>query len=367
MESIKGRDIKEYRKIWRPFIQLSRNIRNFMKRRPHRSMRLTRRRDYSRSLKLPGYMALTREVWKLIWSNKGLFIKFLIIYAILSVLLMGTLNPDSYNALRDSINSAGADFNIEAVTTLFFGAITSGTSQDATLAGQILSALFLIIGWLVIVWILRRRMVGDKIKIRDAIYSAGAPIVSTLILLLVIIVQLLPFALVLLVYSTLTGTGIINWSIDIENMAAFLAVVIVGVMSLYWLVTTFLALIIVTNQGVYPFQALKMAGDIATGRRLRIIYRLLFMCLPMIIIWIAILVPIVILDNAVQIAWLPLVSIFTLILTTVTLIWVASYIYVLYRHIIEDDTPPALKDNSKKTRIRKIFKGKKNESKKKIR
>ena len=352
MQSVRGRDIKEYRKIWRPFIQLSRNIRNFMKRRPHRTLRLTRKRDYARSLELPGYVALTREVWNIIWSNKGLFIKFLILYAILSVLLMGSFNPDSYNALRDSINSAGVDFGIESVTTLFFGAITSGTSSDATLAGQILSALFLIIGWLVIVWILRRRMVGDKIKLRDAIYSAGAPIVSTLILLLVIIIQLLPFALVLLVYSTLTGTGIINWSIDIENMAAFLAVIVVGVMSLYWLVTTFLALIIVTNQGVYPFQALKMAGDIAVGRRLRIIYRMLFMCLPLVIIWIAILIPIVLLDNLVQISWLPLVPIFTLILTTVSLIWTASYIYVLYRYIIEDDTPPALKEQ-KKTRVKR--------------
>ena len=351
---------------------------DFLKRRPHRTLKLTRKRDYTRSLKLPGYMAFTREVWSVIWSNKKLFIKFLIVYAILSVILMGTFNPESYDALRNSINAVSTDLNIERVSTLFFGAITGSTSSDATLAGQILTGIFLLIGWLVIVWILRRRLAGDKINLRDAIYSAGSPIVSILILLVVVVIQLLPLALVLLVYSTLTGTGIINWSIDIENMAAFVAVVVVAMMTLYWLVTSFLALIIVTNTGVYPFQALRLASDIAVGRRLRIIYRLLFMCIPLVIVWIAILVPIIILDDAVQISWLPLVQIFTLILTTVTLIWVASYIYLLYRYIIEDDAPAALPDDKKKT-LKKdtkkviklgklnLFRKKKNEPKAKTR
>jgi len=315
--------------------------RDFKKRRPHRSFFLTCKRDARRSMRIPGYFAFTHQVWRTLWQNRRLFIKFIILYAVLSLLIVGTLSQSNYIALREQIDVASEGLEALKWMTLFTGAITSGSGEEATIASQTISGLLLLFGWLVVVWILRRRMVGDKIKLRDALYTAGSPIIATFTLLLIMLLQLLPFALVLLAYSAFSGVGLINWDISIENMAAWCALAAAAVLTLYWMTTSFIALVIVTNPGVYPFRAIRMAGDIVVGRRVRIMLRLLFMMLPMAILWLVILLPIIWLDSLIKIDWLPLVPLTVLILSTLTLTWVASYIYILYRKLIDDDTPPA--------------------------
>ncbi|MDR1197125.1 MAG: hypothetical protein LBL08_02530 [Candidatus Nomurabacteria bacterium] len=315
--------------------------RDFLARRPHRSLFLTKRRDYVRSFKISGYLAFSHEVWQTIWKNRAIFIKFTILYAIFSLVLVGTLNQSNYLAMRDSVTSAVENLGVGDVFSLFTNAITSGSGEEATMTSQLVAGLLLIFGWLVVVWILRYRLSGNKIRLRDALYNAGAPLVATFILLLIMVLQLIPFAIVLLAYSAVSGIGLINWSIDIENMAAWCALAVVAVMTLYWMVTSFVALIYITVPGVYPLQAIKLAGDRVVGRRMRILLRLIFMALPMAVMWAVILVPIILLDNWVKIDWLPLVPLGVLLLSTLTLVWVGSYIYLLYRRLLDDNAPPA--------------------------
>jgi hypothetical protein len=155
------------------------------------------------------------------------------------------------------------------------------------------------------------------------------------------LLQLIPFALALLAYTAVSGVGLINWSVNIENMAAWCALAAVAVLTLYWMTTSFIALIVVTVPGFYPWQAIREAGDRVVGRRVRVLLRLLFMLLPMAVMWLVILVPVILLDNWLKIDWLPLVPLASLILSTLTLTWVASYIYLLYRSLLDDSTPPA--------------------------
>ena len=60
---------------------------NFIKRRPHRSFILTRRRDYKRQLEMPGYFAFTIEVSRLIWTKKWLFLRLILVFIVLVVIL----------------------------------------------------------------------------------------------------------------------------------------------------------------------------------------------------------------------------------------------------------------------------------------
>ncbi|MDR2524378.1 MAG: hypothetical protein LBC95_02440 [Candidatus Nomurabacteria bacterium] len=344
--------LKKFPVFARPFVRFGRMIkrwfsrqikrhRDFMKRRPHRSLFLTRRRDSNRSLKLPGYFAFSHQVWQWIWRNKKIFTFFILLYSLLSLILVGTLNQGNYVALRDQLNNTGEDLGISKWVSLFTNAVSSGTGEEVTIASQIVAGLLILMGWLVVVWILRRRMAGDKIRLRDALYSAGSPIMATFMLLIIIVAQLLPLALALLAYASLSGVGVINLDISIENMAAWCALAAVAALTLYWLTTSFIALVIVTNPGVYPFQAISLAGDMVVGRRLKIMLRLLFMLLPMLVMWLVVLLPVILLDDAIRIDWLPLVPLASLILTTLTLVWAASYIYVLYRRIMDDKDPPA--------------------------
>ncbi len=324
------------------FTKLTRKNRDFKKRRPHRTFRRTRQRDYRRSLKLPGYIAFTNQVWQMLWRNRKMFLKLFILYALLSALIVGVLSQADYSSLRDTLNSTDEDLGFGKWLALITGAATGSASASSNETQQIFSAVLLLMGWLTIVWLLRQIMVGNRVKLRDGLYSSGSPILATVVVALVMVLQMLPFAIAMLAYSALTGAGIINVNVAIENMAAWFALAVIGVLTLYWLTSSFIALVIVTLPGMYPFRALKAAGDMVVGRRLRILLRLIWMIVPMAILWALILVPAVLADDKWQISWLPLVPIAMLLLSTATLMWIATYIYMLYRKVVDDDAKPAL-------------------------
>ena len=59
------------------------HVHAFMDRRPHRSFRLTRRRDYIRPLELPGYISFTHEVTTTAWRHRKLLVPLVVIYVVL--------------------------------------------------------------------------------------------------------------------------------------------------------------------------------------------------------------------------------------------------------------------------------------------
>ena len=63
-------------------------IQGFLDRRPHRTFQLTRRRDYARSLKLPGYWKFTSEVNKTIWKFRKQLLGATAVYFVLTLLLI---------------------------------------------------------------------------------------------------------------------------------------------------------------------------------------------------------------------------------------------------------------------------------------
>jgi len=121
---------------------------------------------------------------------------------------------------------------------------------------------------------------------------------------------------------------------------------LLAMISLYWISSTFFALVIVTLPGMYPFQALKTAGDLVIGRRLRIIFRLIWMFVTVAVVWAVVMIPIIMLDSWIKglwpaITWVPTVPLVLLTLGAFTIIWISSYIYMLYRKVVADDAKPA--------------------------
>lgn len=328
--------------IKRPFVKLWKKNKEFRKRRPHRTLRLSRKRDIDRSLKLPGYIAFSTSVWKIIWRNKSFYLKFFVMFTIFCVVLLGVLNQTMYTSFRDSLTDSevGEEMGILKYFSLAVSAITSqggNTMSEGQIAVGIMAFL---LSWLMLVWAMRQIFTGKIPKLRDAMYNSGYAVISTLIVLIIGVLQCLPFAITFLIYSSFVGVGILNYDIAIENMVMWLVIALVGVLTLYWLTSTFIALLVVTLPGMYPGKALKAAGDLVVGRRLRILYRILYMIWPLLLLWILFLIPIILLDNAIRIEWLPIVPASVLLLTALSLIWIATYIYMLYRKIVDDDVKP---------------------------
>jgi hypothetical protein len=333
-----------FRNIWRKIVGRQRD---FLSRRPHRSLYLTPKERTRRPLRIHKYLAFTGEVWGLVWKNKRLFIKFLLLYSLLSAIIIGLMSQENFAALRDALSEAPNLGFFNKYSTLFSNALTGGSG--ATDAGQqVLAGLLFIYGWLTLIWLLRHIVGGEgaKLKLRDGLYSGGSPVLATCVILVVILVQLLPFALILLAYASVTTVGWINTGIHIENMAAWCALAVAAVMTLYWICSSFIALIVVTLPGMYPFRAIRAAGDLVIGRRLKLVLRLLFMILPIMLMWLVVLIPTILIDGWLKLTWQPLVPIVVLLLSTLTIIWCATYIYLLYRKMVDDPTPPIPSERS---------------------
>jgi hypothetical protein len=165
-----------------------------------------------------------------------------------------------------------------------------------------------------------------------------------MVVLFVMIVQLLPIGLVALAYAGLVSVGILDGGF--ASMLFWIFAGVVSLMVLYWITSTFIALVIVTLPGMYPLHALKLSSDIVIGRRLRILYRLLWGLMTMLLAWLCVMVPVILLDTLVKSAWTavadaPFVPLVAAVMSAFTVVWFSAYVYLLYRRIVDDDAKPA--------------------------
>ncbi len=324
----------------RQFNKIRTRRRNFLNRRPHRSFMLTRRRDYKRDFYMPGYISFTNQVYKTIWQNRWLFTKLLLVYIILSALLLGVISQGDYSQLANNLKSIGKDISgggagLGSQTLALFSAVVSGSlNKSLTQAQQIYSGLLFIISWLTIVWLLRQRLSGKKVRLRDGIYSSGSPLVSTFLIFLIVMVQLLPIAIGVLIYGAASASGVLSGGV--EAMLAWIGIALLAVLSLYWLTSSLIGMVVVTLPGMYPLAALKSSGDLVLGRRLRVMLRLIWLVLSLVVLWLILLVPAILLSELINVSWLPMVPLVVLLLSSFSVLWGTTYIYLLYRRLIDE-------------------------------
>lgn len=323
---------------------------NFLNRRPHRSFRRTRRRDYVRPLRLPGYWSLTNQVRRVLWQNRGLFFFLGLTYTILSSLLVGLGSQAAYQQLTVALQTTGSQFfqgslgALGQAALLTGAALNTGLNTNITDVQKVYSAILVLMAWLTTVWLLRALMAGQRPRLRDGLYNAGAPIIPTFLVGLVIVAQLLPVSLAAVGITAALPTGIFDDGA--LTMLVSIVAILLTLLSLYWITSTLLALVIVTLPGMYPMRAIRTAGDLVIGRRVRIIFRVLWLLFTLVLLVAVTMIPTILID-----AWLkgelpalhnvPIVPVVLLLVGSISVIWSASYTYVFYRKIVDDDAAPA--------------------------
>jgi hypothetical protein len=337
--------------ILKPVHAIRRRTDTYLKRRPHRSFQMTRRRDYRRSLQLPGFIAFTQSVNQNVWQFRRMLFALAIVYAVLTALLIGVGSQETYSTLTGTLQETGSEVfsgnfgELGKAGLLFVSIAGSGLNSLPTESQQIYAVILGLLIWLTTIWLLRNALAGHKVKMRDGLYSAGAPLVATFLVSLAFVVQLLPIGIAILGFNAASTTGLLSGGV--EALLFWVAAALLSIMSLYWVTSTFFAMIIVTLPGMYPLRALRTAGDMVIGRRLRILLRILWMFLCIILTWVIILVPFILLDGLVkrtwtEIEWVPIIPFVLMALGVVSFIWSAVYIYLLYRKVVDDDAKPAL-------------------------
>lgn len=313
---------------------------DFLQRRPHRSFRRTLRRDLPKHPRLPGYLSFTRYSVRTIWAHKRTFALLLLLYVVVHTLLVGMASQSQYADLADALTSEapgifGGNFGaFEQTATLFLSAVTGSLNNPLGEVQQLYLALLGIFGWLAVVWYLRQRMNDNPVSVRDALYNSGAPFLSTLVVVVLILLQALPAVIAVIAYASALNAGALQGGV--ESMMFAVAAGLLVILSLYWMTSSFFAALIVTIPGTYPMRAVRMAGDIVLGRRLSVMFRLLWLVLLLLVWWALLLIPAIILSDKISVEWLPLVPLTMQVLSASSVLFSAAYIYLLYRKMIDE-------------------------------
>ena len=306
---------------------------------PHRSFYLTTHAQAVRQINISGYGRFVTEVWRMVRDNWLIYLKITLLMALAIIAVVGVSNAHSnYVDTREAMEKVDLHPLLKQAGLVTQAIITSLTVTDAN--RQAATFIIVAVAWLSLIFIARRVYSGNQLRLRDAIYSAGTPLVPMMVLLVAVLVQLLPLALVLISYSAITGAGYINQGIAIENMAAWCVILAVLVLTIYWMVTSLLTLVSVTIPGLYPMRAYYETSIQVAGRRVKILFRILMMFLPLLALWALVLIPTVLLDSILKPKTFPVVQLVVSLLAAISCTWVSAYMYVLYRRILDSPEQP---------------------------
>ena len=306
--------------------------REYLSARPHRSFRKTklpRTRPALATIKQNTIATL-----KTIWQERRLFFVLSLVYMVATYLFIGGVAQADFVELKEAtVEVFGGSFNsFNTVLSLLTSTMTGAFGGSVNELQQFLSILMAVMFWLTIVWALRMRMADEQIKARDALYSAGGPLVAYVLVGLYIIIQLTPGALGLILFNVANGGGYLQSGVEVMAFVAVSA--LLGLLSLYWLAGSLTALVVVTLPQMYPWKAIRIASELAVYRRARLLGHILALCGSLLVLWIIILLPVLLLDSWLQWSWLPLVPIFVQVLGALTLVYLSTYVYKLYRSML---------------------------------
>lgn len=307
----------------------------YMGKRPHRSFRKTENpRSKLGGKKLDPVFKHLRSTAGFILKEKKLLAGLTGVYVVAMLLFVGSVTQLDFIGFKESVTQLiGGDFGaLGNASALFLAAVTGGLAMPASELQQFLGVLIGFVFWLAAVWVARMRLAGNHIKIRDALYNCCAPLVPSAMIVLVIIVQLLPAAVAVFLFAILQTGGILEGGVEV--MMFSIGAVLLFLLSSYWLSASLLALVVVTLPGVYPWKALSAASELIIGQRWTIALHMAVMALVILLLWVAVLIPALMLDGYLRWDWLPLVPLVVQALGAASLVFSSVYIYKLYRNLL---------------------------------
>ena len=274
---------------------------------------------------IPSTGSLLKSTFGFIWKHKRVFFGILFIHAVVYLAVLRVPVDTDLNTIKQSVNSVlgdNGDKTTQGLTTTLGSVLESSSANQTNQVSLAIATFFMS---LVYIWAIRVLHTNEKIKVRDAYYQASTPLVPSLMIFAVGIVQILPFAIASFLYSTARSGGF--FVTGFEDLGFFTVVILTGLLSLYWLTSTIMAFYIVTLPGMYPVNALKSARKVVQFRRFRVFRRILSLPVVLAIAYLALLLIIIrfsfgqvfLVIEVVQLCILPIVHV---------------YLYKLYRALL---------------------------------
>ncbi len=311
----------------------------------HRSFRRSYREDYNRPFEGPGLLSHAVTSFKIIFKNWKIFLPLILLIAVLNVFLVGLMNEDTFVQLQKSIDETSEDIQMGKLGTfaksglLLVSTITTGgLAQNQTEVQQIFATLLFIITWLVTIYLLRHILAKHKVKLRDGLYNALAPFISTLIVGLVIFIEAIPAMIVIIAYSAAVATDFL--STPFYALIFFIFAALLTLLSVYLISSSLVAMVAVSAPGLYPLVAIHTANDLLAGRRIKFIIRVLYLIVTLVVVWVIVMLPLIALDLFLKsilpvLSGLPFVSFELLVMSCFSAVYATTYLYLYYRRLLD--------------------------------
>lgn len=214
-----------------------------------------------------------------------------VVYGILYVLLSRIVADVDLEELRAFIAEGfGEAPDTFAVTAILGGILLGQTGSSIDEAGAVYNVVLAIIYSLSLIWTIRRLEAGKSFQIRDAFYKGMAPLIPFIIILLIISIQLLPFAIGSAIYSVVVAT---NVAVGPERFVFASLWFATGLLSAYLLTTSIPSLYVVTLPDMRPLQALRATKRIIEHRRWFVFRRIFGLLAVLVAIFAAVLLGVV--------------------------------------------------------------------------
>lgn len=312
---------------------------------PHKSFRRSYREDYRRETDVPSIMYHIFATFKIIFKNWKLFLPFIVIIVLLNVVLIGMMSESTYVQFQEILDEtseqiAGGEIgNVAKAGLLLLSTVTTGgLSGESSEAAAVFGVLIFLVIWLVTIFLLRHRLANHKVKLRDGLYNAMTPLISTFVVFLVVAVQCIPIVLLIVAYSAAVQTEFL--ATPFYALVFFLFAAVMILLSGYLLSSSLVALIAVSVPGMYPMRALFTASDLMMGRRTKFIIRIIAGAIALVIMWVVIMMPLILFDLFMkQFEWthgVPFIPICLTTMTAFTCIYATAYLYLYYRWMLKN-------------------------------
>lgn len=311
----------------------------------HRSFRRSYREDYLRTTETPGLLSHAVLTFKTIFSHWRTFLPFILLMVLLYAVIVGLMSEEVYREVGAAVDESSAELaageigNFAKAGLILLSTFTTGgldTGMDES--GMMFMVMLFLIMWLVTIFLLRHFFAGEHPRLRDGLYNSLGPLLSTLVIFAIIFVQAFPLMLVAITYSAAVVTGFLGT--PFYALLYFLFALSMILLSCYLFSSSIFALVAVTAPGMYPIRAMLTASDLAAGRRVRIVLRLLYLVLVIAFVFVLVMLPIILLDMWLKSMWswisdIPIVSACLVACTCFAFIYATTYIYMYYRWLLD--------------------------------
>jgi len=296
--------------------------------RNYKTLRLQKRIKPPASVSLSPAWKLFGRSLKLLAKNWKLFGGIILVYGILNILLVRGLSGGlDLASLQSKLKSLlGGNLRDLNAGFVIFGYLLGNASSTVSEVASTYQTFLVLYISLVAIWALRHLNERKAPKAKQAFYEGIAPFVQFLLVLAVIFLQLIPFYIGNFVFQTVLGSGLAVTTP--EKVIWGLLYGMLTLLSLYMISSSIFALYIVTLPGMRPMQALRSARKLVRYRRFTILKKVIFLPLVLMVGAAIIFIPLIML-------WTPIVEPLFFVASMTSLIVIHSYIYSLYKELLQ--------------------------------